>query len=255
MRWPGKISARRPDIVLCGDDDLRYRAGRTRFVPGEGFALDEAYRLAHLPLVAPGHPRLIARKDGTFYDNGRHDRVVSLVLPVPGALLSESESYRELEDELKASPFAGKIAWDIVERRRDRLHATIHGQPLPAIDTAHRAALARLGPLTVELRGLFSGTVNHGRLYLRAYPQKIEGRDGLREVQRVLGGRESGLYLVGLYNLPDDLDPHEAAALSALIDRWWDRPILRWQADRLWLLGARDDLVLDCDIVEAIPLC
>ena len=71
----------------------------------------------------------------------------------------------------------------------------------------------------------------------------------------MLGGRESGLYLVGLYNLTDDLDPHEAAALSALIDRWWDRPILRWQADRLWLLGARDDLVLDCDIVEAIPLC
>jgi hypothetical protein len=60
---------------------------------------------------------------------------------------------------------------------------------------------------------------------------------------------------VGLYNLTDDLDPREASALSGLIDRWWDRPILRWQAEALWLLGARDDLVLDCDIVEAIPLC
>lgn len=217
--------------------------------------LDEAYRLAHLPLVAPDHPRLIAHKEGTSYDRGRHDRMVSLVLPVPGDLLGESAAYRELEAELKASPFGEKIAWDIVARRSDRLHATICGHPLPALDADRRAALANLGPLAVELRGLFSGTINRGRLYLRAYPQKVEGRDGLREVQRLLGGRESGLYLVGLYNLTDDLDPQEAAALCALIDRWWDRPVLRWRAEALWVLGARDDLVLDGDVVEAIPLC
>ena len=211
--------------------------------------------MAHLPLVAPDHPRVIARKDGTSYDMGRHDRVVSLVLPVPGGLLSESAAYRALESELRASPFAAKIAWDIVDRRRDRLHATVCGQPPPAVDAAHRTALAGIGPLTVELRGLFSGTVNHGRLYLRAYPQKVGDRDGLREVQRLFGCRESGLYLVGLYNLTDDLDSSEAAAFAALIDRWWDRPILRWQADALWRLGASDDLVLDYDIVEAIPLC
>ena len=211
--------------------------------------------MAHLPLVAPHHPGIIARKDGTFYDRGRHERVVSLVLPVPGGRLRESAAYRALEDELRSSPFAAKIAWDIVDRRRDRLHATICGQPLPMIDAARRRALAALGPVTVELRGLFSGTVNHGRLYLRAYPQKLGDRDGLREIQRLLGRRESGLYLVGLYNLTDDLDAREAAALSVLIDRWWDRPVLRWQADALWLLGAKDDLVLDGDVAEAIPLC
>ena len=31
-------------------------------------------------------------------------------------------------------------------------------------------------------------------------------------------------------------------ALAALIDRWWDTPILHFEADSLWLLSARDDL-------------
>jgi hypothetical protein len=71
----------------------------------------------------------------------------------------------------------------------------------------------------------------------------------------VLGRRETDLYLVGIYNLVDDLDPTEAAALSDLLDRWWDRALLRFEVDALWLLGARDDLVLDGEIAESIPLC
>lgn len=213
-----------------------------------------------MPLVAPGHRGVIARKDGTAYDMGRHGRVVSLVLPVPGQLLQEQAAYRVLESELEASPLASKIAWDIVGRRRDRLHATIcgslsSGEALPEIDADRRRALAGLGPLTIELRGLFSGSINHGRLYLRAYPEKIGEQNVVRQVQRILGCRETNLYLVGLYNLTDDLDAREADALSSLIDRWWDRPILRWQVDTLWMLGARDDLVLDFDIAETIRLC
>lgn len=156
-----------------------------------------------------------------------------------------------LEPELKAAPFAGKIAWDVVERRRGKLHATLCGAS-PAID---RAALANIGPLTLELRGLFSGSVNHGRLYLRVYPEKRDGENQLTRVQRLAGRRETGLYLVGLYNLTDDLDVQEAAALAALIERWWDRPILRWQVDALWLLASWDDLVLDSTVEETIPLC
>lgn len=62
------------------------------------------------------------------------------------------------------------------------------------------------------------------------------------------------VYLVGLFNLVDDLDVAETTALAALIDRWWDTPILHFEADCLWLLSARDDLALDADIVETIPL-
>src|SRR5918993_3790550 len=39
------------DVALCGDDELDYLANQTQFELGQGFLLDEAYRLAHLPLV------------------------------------------------------------------------------------------------------------------------------------------------------------------------------------------------------------
>lgn len=129
--------------------------------------LDESYRLKHLPLVAPLHRRVIASRPGLAYEMGRHGRSLSLVLPVP-------DVDHLLEAELKAAPFAAKISWDIVARRRGKLHATLCGRPI--ID---RAALAAIGPITVELRGLFSGNVNHGRLYLRLYPEKRGGENQL----------------------------------------------------------------------------
>jgi hypothetical protein len=186
---------------------------------------------------------VIARQPGRHYERGRHGKVVSLVLPVP-------DVDHLIEAELRAQPFAHKIAWDIAARRRGKLHATLCGSP-PEID---RAALAAIGPITVELRGLFSGNINHGRLYLRVYPEKRDGENQLKRIQRLVGGRETGLYLVGLHNLIDDLDAGEAAALAALIEHWWDRPILRWQVDALWLLAAWDDLVLDGGVEETISL-
>jgi hypothetical protein len=246
VRSPAKIWARRPDILLCGDDELGYRASRTRFVAGQGLALDEGYRLVHLPLVAPDHPKVIPRLPGKAFEMGRHDKVRSLVLPVP-------DVDHLLEAELRAEPFAAKIAWDVARRRRGKLHATLRGPPV-ALGPVQREALADLGPITVELRGLFSGNINLGRLYLRVYPEKRDGEDVLARVQRLVGGRQTGLYLVGLYNFTDDLDAREAAALAALIDRWWDRPILRWQVEALWLLAAWDHLVLDGGVEEKIPL-
>ena len=189
---------------------------------------------------------MIAGKPGTGYAMGRHDKTVSLVLPVP-------DVDHLLDAELRAMPFAGKIAWEIAARRRGKLHATLCGAPV-ALDAAQRQALADIGPITVEVRGLFSGSLNHGRLYLRVYPEKRDGWNLLARVQRLLGRRETGLYLVGLHNFTDDLDAHEAAALAQLIERWWDRPILRWQVEALWLLAAWDDLVLDGGVEETIPL-
>ena len=49
-------------------------------------------------------------------------------------------------------------------------------------------------------------------------------------------------------------EPDEAAALSAMIESWWDRPILRLTVDALWLLWATDDQVLDGGVLERVPL-
>ena len=242
---------------FCDDTELGYSRSRTRFAEGEPMRLDEAYRIAHLPLLAPDHPRAIHKGGG--YEMGRHQRVFSLVLPVPFESLRAAPAYRELEAELAAQNFASKLAWDLVDRRGAKLHATLcgrlaTGETPPGLSPPALRALEQLGPVTVELRGLFSGNVNLGRLYLRAYPERREGANPFQRMQQLLGRPRTDLYLVGLHNLVDDLDADETSALAALIARWWERPILRFSAEFLWLLGSKDDLVLDSSVAQTVRL-
>jgi hypothetical protein len=241
--------------IFCADSNLGYQRSRTKFEAGRGLMLDTSYRLAHLPLVAPDHPRVIASREGKPYEMGRHPTVFSLGLPIDAKQLEASPAFRELDEEIRTLPFASKIAWDILPRRRDKLHATLcNGLGDDARDIAERARreLRRLAPMAVELRGIFSGNINVGRLYLRVYPEYRDGQNLFRRLQRTLGRPETDLYVVGLYNLKDDLDVQETVALGALIERWWDRPILRHSVDRLWLMHATDDLVLDGGVAEEI---
>lgn len=244
--------------VFCSDWELGYLRSRTRFAAGEKLRLDEAYRLAHLPLIAPDHPDIIHSRPGASYRMGRHERIFSLVLPVPPDALEKSASYQELERDLRHSPVANKVAWDLLPKRRDKLHATICGslsKDLPyRISDDERAALRQLGPLRVEVRGLFSGNINVGRLYLRVYPECRNGMNLLRRIQRSLGRPETDLYLVGLYNLTDHLEATEAEELQDIVARWWDRSILTLDVNCLWHLGSSDDLVLDSFVEEVIPL-
>jgi hypothetical protein len=245
-------------VDLCTDSELGYLQSRTRFAPGAKLRLDEAYRLAHLPLIVPDHPDVIRSRPDGAYRMGRHDRIFSLVLPVPPDALERSAAYRELEADLRRAPFAHKIAWDLLAKRRARLHATICGslsKQIPyRVSDEERAAFRRMGPLHVELRGLFSGNINIGRLYLRVYPECRDGENLLRQAQRIIGRPETNLYLVGLFNFVDHLGGAEAEVLQDLIQRWWDRSILTLDVSALWLLSASDDLVLDAMVEEVIPL-
>lgn len=244
--------------AFCSDAELGYQRSRTALPDGASLTLDAAYRLAHLPLVAPAHPGVIARQEGRFYEMGRHPSVFSLVLPIAEAALGASRPFKRLDDEMRRAPFARKIAWDVLPRRADRLHATLCGTlstgDAPVLDPAARETLSRVGPFQVELRGLFSGNVNQGRLYLRLYPESRGGTNPIHAIQAAFGRPAGDLYLVGLYNLTDDLDAGETAALAALIERWWDEPLLRLEATALWVLGARDDLVLDAELAQVLPL-
>ena len=181
---------------FCADNELGYVGQRTVFSPTQAFVLDPQYRLAHLPLVAPTHPKVIATRSGTPYVMGRHEPVLSLVLPVP-SILYDAPAFLALARELRAAPFAAKIAWHVLEPRRSRLHATLcgslaRGERLGAADASRRASLVRLGPLSIELRGLFSGSLNHGRLYLKAYPERRGGGNVLAHIQRAWGAPSNG---------------------------------------------------------------
>lgn len=244
--------------VFCPDAELGYLRSRTRFVRGEKLLLDESYRLAYLPLVAPQHPDVIASRPGAGYRMGRHERAFSLVLPIPPDTLEKSATYQALERELRGAPFAHKIAWDLLPKRREKLHATICGslwKDVPyTFPDRERLALKQRGRLRVEVRGLFSGNINVGRLYLRVYPESREGTNMIRQIQRTLGRPETDLYLVGLYNLTDHLEVAEAEALEGIIERWWHKPVLTVDVNSLWHLGSFDDLVLDASVEETIPL-
>lgn len=238
-----------PDIA--GEETLGYQASRTDFTKITPLRLDAAYRLAHLPLVAPDHSDAIASAAGKPYRMGKRSEVFSVVIPIDSDALTASPDYSEMEDALRQSSFAAKIDWDLLPRRRHVLHATIaggmSGEPL-------HSALRKQQPFIAELRGLFSGNMNLGRLYLRLYPENRGHENAIVEIQQILGKPATTLYLVGLFNLTDHLTQVETLELARLIDRFWSRILLRFEVDMLWLLGTSDDLALESRVVERIRL-
>jgi hypothetical protein len=144
-------------------------------------------------------------------------------------------------------------------RRQEKLHATlcslpVAGAKIPVISERRRRDLAGFGRADFEVRGMFSGNINVGRLYLRTYPGRRHGTNAFQQIQRALGYRETDLYLVGIYNFTDDLDAVGAIRLERALERRWDRPILRFQADHVRLLRTAADLVLDSAVMERTPL-
>ncbi len=244
-----------PEPSFATDNDMLYAASRTVFVPGAPFRLDEAYRRAHLPLVAPGHRDVIA--EGRGYVRGVHAPSLSLVLPIEAEALASSAPYVSLEAALRASPFAGKIAWDLLPKRAERLHATVAGgvnAPAGRLPDALRERIGALGGFRYQLRGLFSGNRNLGRLYLALYPQIRGGENALAPVQRALGAKPNAMFLMGQFNLVDHLTAGEAQALAALLDQMRDVVFLTATARELCVLESRDDLVLDARFTDRIAL-
>ena len=116
---------------------MAYRSARKIFQPGEGVVFDEGYRLAHLPLVNAGHAAVISEVDGRDYRNGTYEKTrYALVMPISADAFLESDEVQALELAMKSSSFAPKIAWEICERRRLQLHATLaaaFGRPISIV--------------------------------------------------------------------------------------------------------------------------
>lgn len=241
-----------PESALDYDDQM------TRFPSGEAMRLDPAYRRAHLPLVAPDHPDIIAEAPEQGYRMGRHETSWSLVLPVSWDALAASPGFQRLDQGLREGPLAGKICWTSLAARKAVLHATLCGtlalgDPYPA-NPAWRGTLAGIAPFAVDLRGLFSGSINRGRLYLKVYPEMRNGENCIHAVQRAFGYRLTALYVVGLYNLTDHLDTRETAWLAAFLAEHRDTTVATLRVETLWMQGVRDDLALDSEVAETIRL-
>jgi hypothetical protein len=236
-------------IIYCDDSMMAYRSARRKFQPGERVVFDEGYRLAHLPLVNAGHPAVISEVDGRDYRNGTYEKTrYALVMPISADAFLESDEMQALEFAMKSSSFAPKIAWEICERRRLQLHATLAGG-IPEADLDRYAAavqdlLDQIGSISVCLKGPFQGTRNTGRIYFPVYPQKIRSEDPFAQVQKSIGVAPTRLYLVGYYHMSQELDPLETSELAELVDRWRDRIVVRTTIPFLELHATNDDLAL-----------
>jgi hypothetical protein len=236
-------------INYCDEPMMAYQSARRVFRPDERVVFDEGYRLAHLPLVNPAHPAVINEISGRDYRNGTYEKPrYALVMPIPGDVFQQSDLVQALELAMKSAAFAPKIAWELCETRRSKLHATL-ASGLSEIDLDRCAAavqhfLDRIGSISICLKGPFAGTRNTGRIYFPVYPQNIDGEDPFALVQKKIGVAPTRLYLVGYYHMRDELDPSETRELAGLLDRWRDRIVVRTTIPFLELHATNDDLAL-----------
>ena len=240
-------------IIYCDDEMMAYRSAKRIFQLGEGVVFDEGYRLAHLPLVNAGHPAVISEVEGRDYRNGTYEKTrYALVMPISAAAFLESDEVQALELAMKSSSFAPKIAWEMSELRRSRLHATlasgISEADLDRCAAAVQDRLDEIGSISVCLKGPFQGTRNTGRIYFPVYPQNIRGEDPFALIQKSIGVAPTKLYLVGYYNMSQELDPLETRELAELIDRWRDRIVVTTTIPFLELYATNDDLALSARV-------
>jgi hypothetical protein len=231
----------------CDDASLGYAAARRRFAPGEVLRFDESYRMAHLPLVAPAHPAVM--RSAADYRAGRYETArYSLVVPVSFRDLAASPSFQAVDAALRNSSLAGKIAFDLCERRAAKLHVTLgSGLARSGLDRHARAVARRLtslGALRFRLRGPFLGSRNTGRIYFPAYPECRDGEDTFGLIQDALGVARTRLYVLGYYNLADELDVEETSALQRIVDVWGEAEVLQVEAGHCFIQATNDDLVL-----------
>lgn len=235
--------------------DDPYREMRWSPEPGQALVFDEQYRSAQLPLVAPGHPRVLERVPGRDYRFGRYERArVSLVADL-GASFLELEVSRLLLERLAASSFADKIAFDLIETRAANLHCTIVGDVQPTV--AQREDVSRVLHTSAALEpvahGPFVGHFNRGRIYIPV--EFVRSRDCavVDAVSACFGKGRPTFAAVGLVNLRDELLPDEARDLADLIE---DMAEMRepLPLTRMSWTSTTDDLTLDMRRLETIRL-
>lgn len=199
----------------------------------------------------------MSQVEGRDYLNGRYEKARhALVIPIAADVFQQSEAFQVLDHTMRSARFAPKIAWDLCERRRWRLHATLASgfaeADLDRVIASVQRALEVTDPVSICLKGPFIGDRNFGRIYFPVYPQQIDGRDAFALVQEGVGSSPTRLYVVGYYHMCVELDAAETAELAELIDRWRDRVIATATISALEMYATNDDLALSARVYATI---
>jgi hypothetical protein len=242
-------------MIFTDDTILGYGSSHQFYSVGDELVLDKNYRRAHLPLVNSSHPDVITSDEdycmGT-YNTPRH----SIVLPVSDERLRQTTTFIEIEKALRNASFTNKIAWDLLEKRKNLLHATISsGLNDNCIELAIESLQTFMDTQPVKkyrLGGIFMGPVNTGRLYLKVYPEATGSGHIFGEIQSLLGLKQTEFFLVGYFNLTDHLNQPETIELSEILNRFYNETLWEDELRELWLISTHDDLVLSGEISKKI---
>lgn len=240
-------------MIFTDDKILGYGNSYQIFSAGDKLVLDKYYRRAHLPLVNSSHPDVIASDEdycmGTYNTHRR-----SIVLPISDERLRQTTTFIEIEKALRNASFTNKIAWDLLEKRKNLLHATISsGLNDNCIELAIESLQTFLDTQPVKkyrLGGVFMGPVNTGRVYLKVYPEATVSGHIFGEIQSLLGLKQTEFFLVGYFNLTDHLNQPETMELSEILNRFCNETLWEEELRELWLISTQDDLVLSGKILK-----
>jgi len=240
---------------FADDNLLGYGNAHRTFSEGETLTLDTNYRRAHLPLVNSSHPEVIAidedYREG-IYEVSRY----SLVLPVSDERLRQTATFSEIEQTLLTASFSKKVAWDLLDKRKNLLHATISSglrqDGLESITSILHTFMMIKPVRKYRFGGLFMGPVNTGRLYFKVYPEVCADGHVFGEIQSLLGLKRTQFFLVGYYNLTDHLNHRETQEMADILKRFRHEILWEDELSELWLLSTHDDLVLSGKIVHTI---
>jgi hypothetical protein len=238
-----------PDPRYPGLAEFRYDESRLNLAQTSSLTFDQNYRLAQLPLVAPGHPLAIDHLPGQDYQQGVYEQARhSLVAPVTASDLESSGRYVEFIRAVASSSFGGKISDEVTKARSDRLHATIAGGLRGKDIFRHAEDVKKFfrerGAFNVRVLGPFIGSKNCGRIYLPVVPEKVLGEQVFGLLQKLLGLPVSGFYAIGLLNFTDELTYAQTRDLQQVVEKWKQEVLAEVRVSRLQILATNDDLVL-----------
>jgi len=246
-------------VVYCDESMMAYQSMRVIFRPGQCVVFDNRYRLAHLPLVNAQHPAVISKVDDSDYRNGTYKKTrYAFIMPIDDKVFLGADLIREIDQSMKSASFSKKIAWELCETRRTKLHATIVSglseSDLERCSNEIQNLLDQIGPVSICLKGPLVGVMNTGRIYFPVYPQIMGGEDVFACMQKVIGAPLTRLYLVGYYHMRDELDTSETSELASLLGQWQDKIVLEMNIPYFELHATNDDLALSAYTYKKISV-
>lgn len=230
-------------------DKFSWRLGNEKIL-----RFDDSYRMAHLPLISPKHSLCINQVNNFDYAYGSYGKPrYSLIVPIDFETLKSSSAFTSCDTRLRDCSFAKKIDWNLVTKRKNKVHITIASGLLSdeankILTTAARFVLST-GAIYFQVKGPYVGSKNTGRIYFPVYPENKNGKDVFASIQKAIGFPLTRFYAIGYYNLCDELDEVETTELRYFLNDWCDEILIQSCVKSFDILETHDDLVLNSKVI------